>query len=53
MAEKAFIVEAVRTAGGKRDGRLSLWHPADLGAKVLDEIAVSYTHLTLPTSSWV
>ena len=38
MAEKAFIVEAVRTAGGKRDGRLSLWHPADLGAKVLDEI---------------
>jgi len=39
MAEKAYIVEAVRTAGGKRDGRLSLWHPADLGAKVLDEIA--------------
>ena len=25
MAEKAYIVEAVRTAGGKRDGRLSLW----------------------------
>ena len=38
MAEKAYIVEAVRTAGGKRDGRLSLWHPADLGAKVLDEL---------------
>ncbi len=38
MAEKAYIVEAVRTAGGKRDGRLSLWHPADLGAKVLDEM---------------
>ena len=38
MAEKAYIVEAVRTAGGKRDGKLSLWHPADLGAKVLDEI---------------
>ena len=37
MTEKAYIVEAVRTAGGKRDGRLSLWHPADLGAKVLDE----------------
>ena len=36
MAEKAYVVEAVRTAGGKRDGRLSLWHPADLGAKVLD-----------------
>ena len=39
MAEKAYIVEAVRTAGGKRDGRVSLWHPADLGAKVLDELA--------------
>ena len=38
MAEKAYIIEAVRTAGGKRDGRLSLWHPADLGAKVLDEL---------------
>ena len=38
MAEKAYIVEAVRTAGGKREGRLSLWHPADLGAKVLDEL---------------
>ena len=30
MAEKAYIVEAVRTAGGKRDGNLSLWHPSDL-----------------------
>ena len=38
MAEKAYIVEAVSTAGGKRDRNLSLWHPADLGAKVLDEI---------------
>ena len=40
MAEKAYIVEAVRTAGGKRDGRLSLWHPADLGAKILDEVVI-------------
>ena len=40
MAEKAYIVEALRTAGGKRDGNLSLWHPADLGAKVLDEIVL-------------
>ena len=39
MAEKAYIVEAVRTAGGKKDGLLSKWHPSDLGAKVLDEIA--------------
>ena len=38
MAEKAYIVEAVRTAGGKKDGLLSKWHPSDLGAKVLDEI---------------
>ena len=26
----AYIVEAVRTAGGKRGGRLAGWHPADL-----------------------
>jgi acetyl-CoA C-acetyltransferase len=38
MSKKAYIVEAVRTAGGKRDGKLSLWHPADLGATVLDEL---------------
>jgi acetyl-CoA C-acetyltransferase len=34
MAE-AYIVEAVRTAGGKRGGALAGWHPADLGAEVL------------------
>jgi acetyl-CoA C-acetyltransferase len=38
MSKKAYIVEAVRTAGGKRDGKLSLWHPADLGATVLNEL---------------
>ena len=38
MVDKAYIVEAVRTAGGKKDGLLSKWHPSDLGAKVLDEI---------------
>ncbi len=32
----AFIVEAVRTAGGKRGGRLAGWHPADMAAAVLD-----------------
>ncbi|GIZ50332.1 acetyl-CoA C-acetyltransferase [Noviherbaspirillum aridicola] len=37
MAE-AFIVAAVRTAGGKRGGRLSGWHPVDLAARVLDEL---------------
>ena len=35
MAE-AYIVAAVRTAGGKRNGKLSGWHPADLAASVLD-----------------
>ncbi|MGH9187668.1 MAG: thiolase family protein [Acidimicrobiales bacterium] len=31
----AVIVDAVRTAGGKRNGRLSGWHPADLSAETL------------------
>ncbi|MEY2423246.1 MAG: acetyl-CoA acyltransferase [Acidimicrobiaceae bacterium] len=35
MATTAVIVDAVRTAGGKRNGKLSGWHPADLGAEVL------------------
>lgn len=34
----AFIVAAVRTAGGKRNGRVSGWHPADLAAMVLDAL---------------
>jgi len=34
----AFIVDAVRTAGGRRDGALKDWHPADLGAAVLDAL---------------
>ena len=34
MAE-AYIVAAARTAGGKRGGRLSGWHPADLAGEVL------------------
>ena len=38
MSNNAYIVPAVRTAGGKKNGRLSAWHPADLGAKVLDEL---------------
>ena len=37
MAE-AFIVEAVRTAGGRRGGRLAGWHPADMAGAVLDAI---------------
>jgi acetyl-CoA C-acetyltransferase len=38
VPENAYIVSAVRTAGGKKNGRLSKWHPADLGAQVLDEL---------------
>ena len=34
----AYIVEAVRTPGGRKNGKLSDWHPSDLGAFVLDEI---------------
>lgn len=34
----AYIVDAVRTAGGRRDGRLSRVHPADLGAAVIDAL---------------
>src|SRR6202008_2460101 len=37
MAE-AFIVAATRTAGGRRNGRLRGWHPADLAGGVLDEL---------------
>jgi len=31
----AVLVDAIRTAGGKRNGDLSGWHPADLAAEVL------------------
>ncbi len=34
----AYIVDAVRTAGGRRNGRLSGWHPADLAAQVLNAL---------------
>ncbi|CAN5496377.1 acetyl-CoA C-acetyltransferase [soil metagenome] len=37
MAE-AYIVAAARTAGGRKGGRLSGWHPADLAASVLDSL---------------
>ena len=38
-APTAYIVEAVRTAGGRRGGKLAGWHPADMGGAVLDAIA--------------
>ena len=37
MAE-AYIVDAVRTAGGKRNGKLAGVHPVDMAASVLDAI---------------
>lgn len=37
MAE-AYIVAAARTAGGRRDGKLKDWHPADLAGKVINDL---------------
>jgi acetyl-CoA C-acetyltransferase len=37
MAE-AYIVAAARTAGGRRNGKVSGWHPADLAGVVLDAL---------------
>ncbi|MBT3619275.1 MAG: acetyl-CoA C-acetyltransferase, partial [Porticoccaceae bacterium] len=38
MSQEAFIVAATRTAGGRRGGRLSGWHPVDLAAEIIDEL---------------
>lgn len=37
MAE-AYLVELARTAGGRRNGALASWHPADLGAEIIDAL---------------
>lgn len=34
----AYIVEAVRTAGGRRKGALAGWHPADMAGEVLNAL---------------
>jgi acetyl-CoA acyltransferase len=34
----AVIVDSIRTAGGKRNGQLSGWHPADLAAECLNAL---------------
>jgi acetyl-CoA acyltransferase len=48
MTREAVIAEAVRTPLGKRDGKLSGWHPVDLLAEVLNEtIARSSVDATL------
>ena len=36
--EDAVIIDAVRTAGGKRNGKLKDWHPAALAAHVLKSL---------------
>ncbi len=38
MVMQAYIVEAVRTAGGRRGGKLAGWHPADMAAEVLNAL---------------
>jgi acetyl-CoA C-acetyltransferase len=35
---EAYIVAALRTAGGKKGGRLKDWHPADLGGFMIDAL---------------
>src|SRR3954469_19839100 len=35
---EAYLVAAARTAGGRRNGALKDWHPADLGAEILDAL---------------
>ena len=35
---QAYIVAASRTAGGKKGGRLSGWHPVDLAGEVLKDL---------------
>jgi acetyl-CoA C-acetyltransferase len=35
---EAYIIEALRTAGGKRGGALKDWHPVSMGAAVLDAL---------------
>lgn len=34
----AYIVDAFRTAGGKRNGKLAGWHPVDMAAATLDHL---------------
>lgn len=35
---EAYIVQALRTAGGRRGGKLAGWHPADLGGQVVNAL---------------
>src|SRR5690348_5450581 len=35
---EAYIVAAVRTAGGKKGGKVSGWHPVDLGGTIINTL---------------
>lgn len=35
---EAYIVQAIRTAGGRRNGKLAGWHPADMAGEVLNAL---------------
>ena len=35
---EAYIVQALRTAGGRRNGKLAGWHPADMVGEVLNAL---------------
>jgi acetyl-CoA C-acetyltransferase len=35
---EAYIVEAVRSAGGRRGGKLAGWHPADMAGEILNSL---------------
>ena len=45
----AVIVDAVRTAGGRRNGKLRGWHAVDLAAEPLKALASATT--STPSSS--
>ncbi len=36
--QSAYVMAALRTAGGRKNGRLKDWHPVDLAATVLDNV---------------
>jgi acetyl-CoA C-acetyltransferase len=36
---QAYIVDAIRTAGGRRGGKLAGWHPADMAGEILSALA--------------
>jgi len=35
---EAYVVDAIRTAGGRRNGRLAGWHPADMAGEILNAL---------------